>query len=325
MVVVTAHRLVIENHGSDRVAGPDRGLDVQAGHSECGVAHDVHAELGRVSDLGADHEGDSVAQVCGLAPADVGVRHGRRVERHHLVPRVPGVVGRNRVFVVHDLVDLCDHPVRVHRGAVVRQVWGPLGLPLGPYGGNTVGGGVVAPAPIFTDRGLDLFDHGLQNQLRVPDDAEVYRVVLVDVLGGNGGVDEELAVRDLDPVIGTGKTGADGKQGVGISEPLPDRLGRGPIGRAERERMGVRERALGLHRGHHRDLRELGELHQFRRCAGIKHALSCPDRRVGGREKLLDRVLDVGLVRRRLDRRCGLVGGPLLRNFLRQDVAVQLE
>ena len=170
-MVVSAHCAVVQHNRRDRVTRPHSSLDVQAGHAESCVAHDVHAELGRVSDLSADHQGDAVPEVGSLTPADVAERNGCRVKRHNLVTWMAGVVGRHGVLVVHDCVDFGDNPVRVHRRACGRQFRRPLSFPLRPHGGDSVCRSGVPPTAIVTDRSLDLFDHGLQHQLGVTDNA----------------------------------------------------------------------------------------------------------------------------------------------------------
>ena len=97
---VGGHVAVVQEHGGDGRAGADGGFDVQTGHAEGAIAHEVQAELVGLGELGADHQGDAVAQVRRLAPADVAVGDGGGEERHD------GVARRARV-VRDDAVSLC--------------------------------------------------------------------------------------------------------------------------------------------------------------------------------------------------------------------------
>ena len=92
--------------------GTNRGLEIQPGHTKCGITHEGNTHLVGRSLLGANHQRNRRAQVGGFAPTDIAVRLGRGVEGRHLVSGGTGVVGDDAVFPVQILVQLPDHPVR---------------------------------------------------------------------------------------------------------------------------------------------------------------------------------------------------------------------
>ena len=126
---VGSHAPVVQNDGGDGCSGPDRGLDVQTRHAKSAVAHEVQAEFVGVGQLGSDHQRDTVAQVSGLAPADVAVGYGGPVEGHDGVPGSAGVVGDDAVLMVQGTLQLPDHSIGVYRHLVRVQEGCPLGQP----------------------------------------------------------------------------------------------------------------------------------------------------------------------------------------------------
>src|SRR6516225_4892951 len=73
------HRRVVQHDRRNRDAAAHRGLEIEARHTEGGVAHDVDAELVGCGNLGADREPQPGAELVRLAPADIATRPGRSV------------------------------------------------------------------------------------------------------------------------------------------------------------------------------------------------------------------------------------------------------
>ena len=119
------HRRVVEHDRRDRDAAAHRRLEIEPGHPEGGVAHEVDAELVGRGDLGADDEAEPGAELMRLAPADIAARPGRPVERDELVARAAGIVGDDGLGGIDHPHELRDHPVGVDRPLVRAQ----LGLP----------------------------------------------------------------------------------------------------------------------------------------------------------------------------------------------------
>src|SRR5208282_2836860 len=119
------HRRVVEHDRRDRDAATHRGLEVEPGHPEGGVAHEVDAELVGGGDLGADREPQPGAELVRLAPADIAARPGRPVERVELFAWAAGIVGDYGLGGIDHPHELRNHPIRVNRALVRPQ----LGLP----------------------------------------------------------------------------------------------------------------------------------------------------------------------------------------------------
>src|SRR5438309_3311383 len=87
------HGRVVEHDGADRNPAAHGRLEVEPGHAEGGVAHEVDAELVGGGQLGADGEAEPGPERVRLAPAEIAARRDGAVERQQLVARAPRVVG----------------------------------------------------------------------------------------------------------------------------------------------------------------------------------------------------------------------------------------
>src|SRR5262249_36338690 len=94
------HARVVEHDGEDRDAAADGGLEVEPGHTEGGVAHEVHAELVGRGELGADGQPEPGPEGVRLAPAEIAARRHGAVERQELVARAAGGGGDDGVGTV---------------------------------------------------------------------------------------------------------------------------------------------------------------------------------------------------------------------------------
>ena len=146
-------------------------------------------------------------------------------------------------------------------------------------------------APVF-------LDHLAEHQLGVAHGAEGDRIVLAQVLAAVGHLGEGGAVRHRGSEGVAGKAGADAGDEVGLGEEPGDHQGARQAAGAERQGMGLRERALAGQRGHHRDLRQLGECDQLGGRLAVQHALPGDHHRIAGGQQRTDQVAHV-LARRR--------------------------
>ena len=293
VLVVSAHGAVVDDDARDRDLRTHRCLDLRAGVAERQVAHEVHAELVRVGHLRTHRKRNAVPEVRGLAPADVPVRHRRLVERHDLIARVAGIVGHHAVGVIDGPVDFVDDPIGIDRRFVGSQERRPLGQPLGLRGGDVGGQCGIRLAPVVTDGCFHFIDHQFERESGVAHESDIDAVVLVDVLDVDVRVDHELAGWNVDPEVRARQAGAYAEYRVRGSQPLEHAFRSGPVRRTERQRMVVGERALALHGGDDRDLRQFRERSQFFRGLGVEHSLSGPDDGIAGVEQRLHGVPDV--------------------------------
>ena len=79
---VCRHAPVVQNHGGDGNACASRCFNVQAGHAEGAISHQVETEFVGMGEFGADHQGDAETQVGCFAPADVRVGRGCGIKWH---------------------------------------------------------------------------------------------------------------------------------------------------------------------------------------------------------------------------------------------------
>ena len=127
---VGCHTTVVQEDGRDRGTGSNRGLDVESGHPESTVAHEVETEFFGFRQFGTNHQWNAVTEVRRFAPTYVTVRNRRGVKRHYRVPRGACVMGDDAVFAVQGLVQLADHPVGVDGNFIRFQQRLPLGEPI---------------------------------------------------------------------------------------------------------------------------------------------------------------------------------------------------
>src|SRR2546428_713202 len=86
------HGRVVEHDGENGDPAAHRRLEIEPGHAEGGVAHEVDAELVGGGELGADDEAEPGAERVRLAPAEIAARRDGPVEGQELVARAPRVV-----------------------------------------------------------------------------------------------------------------------------------------------------------------------------------------------------------------------------------------
>ena len=152
----------------------------------------------------------------GLAPADIRVWRGRRIERHDRVARRPGVMGDDAVFEVEAGVQRFDHPIIAERFAIIGQGRCPFRTPgavdLGDRGldRRAVAGRLAAGAT------FDRFDQSLESEASIAEQGDIRRLVLVQVVGADGVVDDGFTNRDFLPVRRARQTTAQGQQQVAI-------------------------------------------------------------------------------------------------------------
>src|SRR2546423_3761967 len=75
------HGRVVEHDGEDGDSAAHRRLEIEPGHAEGGVAHEIDAELVGGGELGADDETEPGAECVRLAPAKIAARGDGPVER----------------------------------------------------------------------------------------------------------------------------------------------------------------------------------------------------------------------------------------------------
>ena len=212
-------------------------------------------------ELGAHGEAEAVAELGGLAPADVGERRGRLPEGRHLIARAAGVVRDDGPFLVDQAVQLGDHPVRVDRRGVVRPAWAPI-RPARPRAARAICDRDVLPGCRRSD--LSRPSIAWLSAVRVSRASPIRRVlrrhVLVQVHRVEGRVDDRLArlaCRTPKPVSAklqptprmTSASARKRLTGPGVRPPAA----------AERQRVILGEGALALDRGGDRDVPGLGQ------------------------------------------------------------------
>src|SRR2546428_2071179 len=109
------HGRVVEHDGEDGRPAAHRGLEIEPGHAEGGVAHEVDAELLRSGELGADGEAESGAERVRLAPAEIAARRDGPVEGQQLVSRTSRVVSDDGLAPIDRAHELADDPIGVDR------------------------------------------------------------------------------------------------------------------------------------------------------------------------------------------------------------------
>src|SRR3989442_7715143 len=95
------HGRVVEHDGENGDPAAHRRLEIEPGHAEGGVAHEVDAELVGSGELGADDEAEPGAERVRLAPAEIAARRDGPVEGQELVAWAARVVGDDGLARIH--------------------------------------------------------------------------------------------------------------------------------------------------------------------------------------------------------------------------------
>ena len=247
-------KLFIRNR-EDRDALAHRRLEVHAGEADRRVAPHVHAELVGFGEFRAHRESEAVAELGGLAPADVGERRRALPERGYLVARAAGVVGDDGVVDVHRLMQFVEYPVRIERRLVVGAPGLPLGEPLRLDGRDAW----RAPwslrcSACVRSRPSMACERWARQSCASPIRAYCAGHVLVEVHGVEGRVDDGLAARHGYAETREGEAAAHTEDDVRFGE---ERLHRTRIRAAagpEGQGMVLREGALALETGRDGDV-----------------------------------------------------------------------
>src|SRR5690348_1713868 len=91
------HREVVEQDRHDRNPLAHRGLEIHAGETDRGIAPDIDAELVGPCEFGAHRKPEAIAELGGLAPAEIGEGLDRLPERRELIARAAGIMGDDGV------------------------------------------------------------------------------------------------------------------------------------------------------------------------------------------------------------------------------------
>src|SRR5207248_2379977 len=181
------HGRVVEDDGENRNPAAHRRLEIEPGHAEGGVAHEVDAELVRGGELGADHEAEPGAQRVRLAPAEIAARRHGAVERQQLDAWAAGVVSDNGVARIDRALELDVDSSGIDRDVLRAERRRPFGEPRRAHalevGTHVLSAGRAAALT------LQSLDELAQHESRVAQQWVVGRVVLVEVALVVGGVD----------------------------------------------------------------------------------------------------------------------------------------
>src|SRR5712692_11691440 len=120
---------IVQHDGEDGEPAAHSRLEIEPGHAEGGVSHEVDAELVGGGELGADDEAEPSAERMRLAPAEIAAWRDGPVEGEELVARAPRVVRDDGFARVHGAHELGAHPVGGHRDLGRAERRRPLGEP----------------------------------------------------------------------------------------------------------------------------------------------------------------------------------------------------
>ncbi len=211
-----------------------------------------------MGELRSDHQRDSETEVGRLPPADVRVGGRRGVEGNEAVAGRASVVGHDGGVPVERLVELVDHAVVAERLVVAREQWAPLVQPF-RAGGTDPCLYIGAVWPV-TEARSHLVDESSQGEADIAHQPDVDVLVLSDLVGVVGVLDQRRPSRDALAIWRAGQAGPESEEAVGLTEPLRGGTGRCHAARADRQRVILGERRLALHRAEDRHCCKLGQL-----------------------------------------------------------------
>src|SRR5579859_6369022 len=233
------HREIVEQDRHDRNLLAHRGLEIHPREADRRIAPDVDAELVGPRELGAHREPQPVAELRGLAPAEIGEGFYRLPERRELVSGAAGIMGDDGVLDVDGVLQVPEHAIRVERRVVARELRHPFRPPLLVRGRDL--GRDRAWIAIRCDGLADLFLQRVEHEAGVADETYPALDILVEVVGIERRMDDGFAGWHLDAEIGLGEGAADAEDHVGLGGKFRHRARHGQSAGAERQRMRLGE------------------------------------------------------------------------------------
>ena len=279
---------VVDVDGGDPDLVTDQGLKVADHVAHARVSGDVHTLPLGIGQLGCHGRCQAEAQGRDIAPTHEATWDYRLVHRAHLVAGIARVVGDEGVASVDGLHQVAIDPIGVDWyvvGLYQRTVLGEKPL----FGRSDLADEQV----LFRDSAARLrgqvVDQDFQSELGIADDGMVHPVALVDILLIHRAMDDGFKPGIGDGVAepARGDAGADGEEQVTLMQKGCHQL----AAHTYRQRMGLREGALGLQRGEHGYLGQFDELQQLIGGIAIENPLARIQQRLLGRQEGLDRSL----------------------------------
>ena len=215
VLLVVAHRRVLQHHRQDRDLLADSRFDVHPDHPDRRVAHEVDAELLGCGHLGTHDRPQAEAQLGRVTPAQVASGCGRFVDRHQLVAWVARVVGDDCRGRIGDGHEIGDHAVGVQRCVVGTQFCRPAGVPRG--GGFCDMGFDLCPfraTVLVAQLALEFLEQSDGGQLRVSQQGDIGDVVFVEITWIVGVVNDSLAGGNVRGEDTAGEAAAQGEYRV---------------------------------------------------------------------------------------------------------------
>ena len=231
--------------------------------------------------LGTHGQPQTVAQLGGLTPADVAQRRGAFPERGQLIPGAAGIVGNDRVFFVHDVVQLPHYPVRTDGGLIISEFRHPLTQPFlfnrrNAFRYFSAG---IGPSSRLFGQGLI---QGIKRQLRIPQERIPGWYIFVEIHRVERGMNDGFAGRHLDAKDRLRETAAHTENHVCFLQEVFHGSGIGQTARPQRQRVDLGKGAFAFNAGGHRNVPGFGEGSQLLPGFRIVHALARVDHRALG-------------------------------------------
>ena len=193
-------------------------------------------------------------------------------------------MGDDGVVQVNGVHDVPNDAVGIQRHFVAGEAGQPFGHPRLAAGGDFVGEILIGRALLGALR-FQLVDELAQGQLGVAEDGVLGAMVLVDVAVAVGQVNQRLAGWNGHGEAAFGETDAGAEDDVAVGEEAMHRPGLAGTADTQRQRVILREGALALQGGQHRDLQKLGQLQQLVGSLGVEYALAGHNHRALGSDE----------------------------------------
>src|SRR5438067_1579921 len=233
------HREIVRQDREDRQALAHRRLEIHAGEADRRITPEVDAQFVGRHELRAHRDAETVAELCRLAPAEIGERRLADPEGRDLVAWATGVVGDDRVLDVDRVQQIPDNAVGGDRRAVGGQPMLPLAEPLFSVTGDLARDGGGAVARLALEPILDLLEQRVERQAGIADRRQIDGDILVDRIGIQGRVRDLLPLRHRRAKARAGEAVANAEDEIGVLQEMPEMRPDAYAARAGRQVWGL--------------------------------------------------------------------------------------
>src|SRR4030095_13302098 len=159
------HKIIIQHDGENWNITTNRSFEIESGHAESRIAHEVDAELVWRGQFGAHDQPETRAESVRFSPANITSWCRRLIERNELITWAAGVMGDDRFFGIDCAHELPENPIRIDRHFFRAELRHPLTQPGLSEPGDLRSHRTIVTSSFYTSNVFDRCDELSQTAL----------------------------------------------------------------------------------------------------------------------------------------------------------------